>query len=377
MINIKSKLLFFTAFPPPNTGQTIASNLIFNTLHNFGFQVERINTSDPSKLSRKTFSVSYVCHLILCYMRLLKILNVEKIHTVYVVYSSTKSGLIRDALSVLFIKYGTFRRVRLIAHLHSGNYGLNFNKGAFKYLFKFVLDHTNKLIFLSESLNHIANQFPKNRSYYLTNMIDQNIICTKKEVEVKLFKKAQVFKEFQLVYLSNMIPEKGFQDLDMAMRILKNNDRDVCYNVKYIGGWTSEKLKNIFESNCEQGSRVRSEVVGPVYDRKILKQIFLDADLFILPTYYPIEAQPLSIIEALSSGTPVIATFHAAIPEMITHGENGILVEPKNPEAIAEAIVALSNRETWLQYAQSARKRYCLNFSNEVLQDNLVQIFRE
>ena len=376
MINIKSKLLFFTAFPPPNTGQTIASNLIFNTLHKQeGFQVERINTSDPDKLSRKKNPLSYVFNLVLCYMRLFKKLNIEKVQTVYVVYSSTKSGLIRDAVSVLFIKYGTFRRVRLMAHLHSGNYGHNFKNGAFKYLFKFVLRHTDKLIFLSESLNHIAELFPQNRSYYLTNMIDHDIICTQKEVEAKLLGKAQILQEFQIVYLSNMIPEKGFQDLNTAMRFLKNSTKNARYHVKYIGGWTSDKLREAFEVQCEQSASVSSDVVGPVYDRKQLKQIFLEADLFVLPTYYPIEAQPLSIIEALNSGTPVIATFHAAIPEMIAHGENGILVEPKSPEAIAEAIAALSNRETWVQYAKAARAHYCMTFSNEVLQENVVQIF--
>ena len=60
------------------------------------------------------------------------------------------------------------------------------------------------------------------------------------------------------------------------------------------------------------------EVHGGVSERSIIKEFLNRADAFVLPTYYPIEAQPISIIEALNSGTPVIATNHASIPEMIT-----------------------------------------------------------
>ena len=251
MTRTKPKLLFFTSFPPPNTGQTIASNLIFKTLQNQGsFDLYKINTSDPNKLKRKGSSLSYVKHLCISYLRLIKTLNSKKIQTVYVVFSSTKSGLLRDVLSVIFIKYLNFKRIRLMAHLHSGNYGHNFKRLPFKYLFRFLLRNTDKLIFLSRSLNHIANFFPEDKSAYLTNMIDEDIICTEDEINRKFLNKSQTKDSFQIIYLSNMIPEKGFLDLNTAMGHLRTKNARINFHVKYIGGWAGEDKRNAFEKIC-------------------------------------------------------------------------------------------------------------------------------
>jgi len=59
-------------------------------------------------------------------------------------------------------------------------------------------------------------------------------------------------------------------------------------------------------------------------------------DIFILPSIK--EGQPWSILEAMAAKVPIIATNIAAIPEMVKDNQSGLLVSPKNPEAIAEKI---------------------------------------
>ena len=54
------------------------------------------------------------------------------------------------------------------------------------------------------------------------------------------------------------------------------------------------------------------------------EKLYSEADIFLLPTYYLGEGQPISIIEALSYGLPVISTNFRGIPEQIKNNENGI-----------------------------------------------------
>jgi glycosyltransferase involved in cell wall biosynthesis len=60
----------------------------------------------------------------------------------------------------------------------------------------------------------------------------------------------------------------------------------------------------------------------------------------------------------MAAGTPVIATNHASISEMVRDGIDGRIVEPRDPDGIRDALLVLSDRDTWVNYAASARKRF-------------------
>ncbi len=87
-------------------------------------------------------------------------------------------------------------------------------------------------------------------------------------------------------------------------------------------------------------------------------------DVFVLPSIK--EGQPWSILEAMAAEVPIIATNIAAIPEMLKDGESGLLVEPKNPKAIAEKIEYLiKNSEIAKNLASSAQKEVDKKFTVE------------
>lgn len=73
--------------------------------------------------------------------------------------------------------------------------------------------------------------------------------------------------------------------------------------------------------------------------RERIQGILAVGHVFLLPSY--IEGMPIAIIEAMRGGLPVISTRVNAIPEVIENGVSGILIDPGDPRAIAEAVLTL------------------------------------
>ncbi len=79
------------------------------------------------------------------------------------------------------------------------------------------------------------------------------------------------------------------------------------------------------------------------------------------------EAQPLTIIEALNAGTPVVATRHAGIPDMVRADKEALFVPLQAPEAIAEAVQRLAGEAAWQAASRHARARFQTRFSPDAV----------
>jgi glycosyltransferase involved in cell wall biosynthesis len=73
--------------------------------------------------------------------------------------------------------------------------------------------------------------------------------------------------------------------------------------------------------------------------RKDIADLLASCDLFVLPSLY--EGLPLSILEAMAAGKPVVGTSVGGTPEAVLDGQTGFLVPPRNPGALAGAIARL------------------------------------
>jgi glycosyltransferase involved in cell wall biosynthesis len=98
-------------------------------------------------------------------------------------------------------------------------------------------------------------------------------------------------------------------------------------------------------------------------------------DAFLLPSVN--EGTPVSAIEALASGTPVVATRVGGVPDVVTHGTDGFLVDPGDTDAAAERLAELA-RDPELRTrfgaagSASVRERY----SVERLVDDVDRLYR-
>jgi glycosyltransferase involved in cell wall biosynthesis len=163
-----------------------------------------------------------------------------------------------------------------------------------------------------------------------------------------------------------MIPSKGYMDVVTAMSVLRA--RGIAVEADFVGRWDSAEGQRTFEQAVhERGLGEHITHHGGIYDRAQAKALYLSADIFLLPTYYPTEAQPLTVIEALNAGTPVIVTDHASLPETIREGQEGHLVPPRAPEAIADAVEKLCDPDHWARSSVRARERFEEVFSPEAV----------
>ena len=78
---------------------------------------------------------------------------------------------------------------------------------------------------------------------------------------------------------------------------------------------------------------------GYITDRRVLAELYTRASLFVLPSHF--EAWGHAFLEAMGHGLPCIGTDQLAMPEIISDGVTGLLVPPRDPEALAEALVTL------------------------------------
>jgi glycosyltransferase involved in cell wall biosynthesis len=276
MNNQSEDLLFFCSFPPPNTGQTIATKLIHDCLTS-EYSIDIINISDKKRLSRKSgaFSFRIIWLLINKIAKLIFSVIKKKYKIVYVVYAPSKSALIRDFISAWIIR--KLGNAIIIAHLHNGNYGKNFETGIGKFFFDKLMKYTNKLVLLSPMLNGL-NNIANNKVVYLPNMISDSIVCTDDEIEKKIIEKNKE-NYFNIFFISNMLEEKGYMDLLEAAKLLTGKTRD--FTLHFAGSWPSKEKEEAFIIEVETcGLKEQTHIYGAIDSREKIKQMFFRGGYF-------------------------------------------------------------------------------------------------
>lgn len=89
-----------------------------------------------------------------------------------------------------------------------------------------------------------------------------------------------------------------------------------------------------------------------------------DADLFLLPSDF--EGMPMTIIEAMGTGLPIVATAVGGVPDMIAHGESGLLTD-LTAESVCQACIRLAREEALREKLGKAAQRESLRFSADYM----------
>lgn len=137
-------------------------------------------------------------------------------------------------------------------------------------------------------------------------------------------------KKKYIVYLGRLSPEKGLWTLLSAM----NKVRDVVLKIAGTG-----PLENELKAYVASHAMKNVEFVGFVGGKDKV-QLIREALCTVTPSEW-YENFPISVLESLAMGTPVIASRVGGLPEMIEHGISGLLFMPGSIDGLAEAISRL------------------------------------
>jgi len=109
-------------------------------------------------------------------------------------------------------------------------------------------------------------------------------------------------------------------------------------SIKFCVVGQDTKLDIFRRMSYRLGVEKHFEFLGWVSNEN-LKSLYHQARVFVMPSL--MEAFGVALLEAMACGTPVVATRVGGITEFIEHGNNGWLVEPGNPEELANALLSI------------------------------------
>lgn len=196
------------------------------------------------------------------------------------------------------------------------------------------------------------------------------------EDSVALTSKDYLHREFSLAvddYLvgivAHLADHKGHQYLIQATKILKQQAPKIKTIIVGEGPLSMELDRQAKELDVE-------DIIFFLGFRKDIPKILSSLDLFVLSSH--LEGMGSSILDAMASRLPVVATKVGGIPEVVIHGETGLLVPPRNPSALARAILMLySNKTLASRLGQKGYELVHRKFSAEAMADKVIRLYEK
>ena len=137
-------------------------------------------------------------------------------------------------------------------------------------------------------------------------------------------------------YFARICPEKGFDRLVEAVLLLRQRLPNVRLRA---GGYLGAQHQAYFDDVLRQAAPLGDafEYIGSPTTKTEKIEFLKSLDVFSVPTAYR-EPKGLYVLEAWANGLPVVLPRHGAFPELVASTSGGLLVEPGNPQALAEAL---------------------------------------
>lgn len=176
-----------------------------------------------------------------------------------------------------------------------------------------------------------------------------------------------------IIFTGRMVREKGVSDLIDAAKILEPEMRG---KVKFLlcGRVTSNKnaiTQEYLDANCD------GEYICYLGERADVHQLLEKSHIMAFPSYYR-EGVPKSLIEASAIGRAMVTCDSTGCHDVVTDGVNGLLVEPQNPQMLADKLrILINNPELRREMGLNARKKAEKEFSIRPVLDTHIKIYKE
>ncbi|MDQ4124639.1 MAG: glycosyltransferase family 4 protein, partial [Actinomycetota bacterium] len=253
------------------------------------------------------------------------------------------------------------RRNRVLLHVHSGLVEIWLHGRVRALLTRLLLRPCRTVVACSEGSRAALSAVLGARVVLVDNGIDTHAFAPGATTERE--------DPPRVLYAGLISPRKGVPELVRASRLLV--DRGVDHELVLAGGTPDEGPEDEREARAEDSPAARWIGAQP---HEAMPDLHRSADVFCLPSCW--EAMPLSVLEAMASGVPVVATAVGDVPRVVRPGVTGLLVPPRDPEALARALEELltdsAKRREW---GRAARRCVVENHSEAVVVDGLRELY--
>ena len=264
--------------------------------------------------------------------------------------------------SVLMEMAGWFG-VPSILHLHGSEFQVFYESlGPYRQrCIQRTLARAEGVIVLSEALRHwLGSIAPKAKVVVIPNYVPL------KEIPLKQHRS----KAFTVLFLGALIERKGISDLLHTFKSFQKVSPEA--RLLLAGTGDDQRLQALVETLGLRGS---VEFLGWVNDDQ--KTLLLgQADCLVLPSYH--EGMPMAILEAMALGLPVIATRVGGIPEVITHGVDGLLIAAGDRKALLIELLRLQGDPTLrILMGRAARSLIRQHFTKNQILPMIESLYRD
>ena len=182
---------------------------------------------------------------------------------------------------------------------------------------------------------------------------------------------------YQILTVARLTAKKGLPTVYHALKLLK--DWGVPFEHTLIGD--GDDRDEILALIRELDLHPQAKWIGTQPHHVVIEH-FHRSDLFVLGCEIVANGDrdgiPNVLVESMAMGVPVVTTNVSAIPELVVSGRTGLLVEPKDPEALAKAMDwMLEDQELRAKVISAAKEKVSREFDNKALIGRLAELFRE
>lgn len=155
-------------------------------------------------------------------------------------------------------------------------------------------------------------------------------------------------------------PDLALEALALARR--EEQGLNLSFAGAAVEPWLAARLQELVAAN-QMGNHVR--FLGQLSEAQVL-EAYQEMSVLLLTS--ELETSPMVVEQAMAAGKPVVATAVGGVPYLVDHGQNGILVEPNEPQQIAEALVTLArDPDLRKRLGQAARQEAIARFKVEAV----------
>lgn len=379
---MKPKILFIMHMPPPVHGASMVGQYIHDSeLINSSFDCYYVNMAVATRLDEiGKGGWNKVKGVLKKLMEVRKAVKTVKPDLVYITPNSAGAPFYKDFITVMMLK---MMGRKIVMHFHNKGVATRQNRWLDNWLYRRYFKGV-KLILLAEALYEDVKRYVKREDVFVSPNAIPEISMAKENMAYKIVSASNVANDNHvphILWLTNIMKTKGIMEYLSALKILK--DKGVKFQADFVGGLTKEMSGDEFDTALTMmGLNGCSAYHGPKYgDEKYA--FYRDADIFVLPSYT--EALPVSILEAMQFGLPVVASNVGGVSAEVEEGVSGFLLGGKQPimlntfrpdvfEIADKLQVLLTDTDLRHKMGSAGREKYEREFTLEVFEKRIVEI---